>query len=197
MKAVLYHKFGAPDVLKIEEIEKPVPNDNEVLIEVLATTVTSGDCHMRSGTPFAARLFAGPIKPRQKILGTVLSGVVVNKGQEVTHFEIGDSVIASRGMASGAHAQFVTMPEDGLVILKNESLSFEEATAWPFGALTAKSTLERAQISRGKSVLIVGASGNVGSAAVQLAKHHGAIVTGVCSHSSTEYVKGLGGQTLS
>lgn len=196
MKVVLYYKFGAPDVLRIEEIEKPVPNDNEVMIEVVATTVTSGDCHMRSGTPFAARLFAGPITPKNKILGTVLSGIVVAIGRTVTRFNIGDPVIASRGMVSGAHAQFVTMPEDGVIILKNESLSFEEAAAWPFGALTAKSTLERAQISKGKKVLVIGAAGNVGSAAIQLAKSHGAIVTGICGTSSMRYVKNLGADCI-
>lgn len=192
MKAIVYHAFGTPEVLDIEEVTKPIPKDNEVLIEVYATSVNSGDSHMRSGEPFLARVFAGPVKPRNKILGTTVAGKVTAKGKDVTRFDIDDEVFGSLGVGSGAHAQFVVVPEEGILTKKPSEISFEEAASLPFGALSGKYFLNKAGIKEGMKILVIGASGSVGSSAIQLAKNYKANVIGVCSTESVDFVKSIG-----
>ena len=197
MKAFVCKKYGPPEVLQLEEVEKPTPDDNEVLIEIRATTVTSGDWRVRSlvaplGFGLIMRLVLGISKPRQPILGTELAGVVVSVGKAVNKFKVGDAVFAFSDMAMGCYAEYKCMPQDGAVALKPPNLSFDEAAALSFGGTTALSFFRRGKLQRGESVLINGASGAVGTAAVQLAKHFGAQVTGVCSTANVEWVKSLG-----
>lgn len=197
MKAFLYHRYGSPDVLQLEEVDKPVPRANEVLIRTLATTVSSGDGRMRSlevpaGFGWIIRLVAGLRRPRQPILGSELAGVVEAVGQDVTRFQVGDAVFAFSDLSLGCHAAYRCLAEDGGVALKPSALSFEEAAALSFGGTTALDFLRRAKLKRGERILIHGASGCVGSAAVQLACHLGAEVTGVCSSRNLELVRSLG-----
>jgi NADPH:quinone reductase-like Zn-dependent oxidoreductase len=197
MKAVVYEKYGPPEVLQLKEVEKPTPQDNEVLIKTSATTVTSGDWRVRSliaplGFGLLTRLVFGISKPKQPILGMELAGVVESVGQAVSKFKVGDAVFAFSGAAMGCYAQYKCMPQDGAVALKPPNLSFDEAAALSFGGSTALSFFRRGKLQRGQSVLINGASGGVGTAAVQLAKHFGAQVTGVCSAANGELVRALG-----
>ncbi len=197
MKAVVYKKYGSPEVLHLEEIEKPTPKDNEVLIKIYATTVTSADCRVRSlnvptGFGLIMRLVFGIRKPRQPILGMELAGVVAALGKDVMNFKMGDPVFAFSDTRMGCYAEYKSMPEDGVVLIKPASLSYDEAAALAFGGTTAMSFLRRAKLQCGEKVLINGASGNVGSAAVQIARHFGAEVTGVCSAANVALVKSLG-----
>jgi NADPH:quinone reductase-like Zn-dependent oxidoreductase len=200
MKAVLHTQYGPANLLQIGEVAKPVPKDNEVLIAVHATTVSTGDCNMRNFTfvtrsmlPFAMLTF-GIGKPwKTRVLGTELAGEVEAVGKDVTRFKTGDRIVASTGMAGGGHAQYVCLPEKGALALKSESLTWEEAVAIPFGANTALYFLRNlGKIQAGQELLIIGASGSIGSAAVQLAKHFGATVTAVCSGANVELVRSLG-----
>lgn len=197
MKAIMYERYGPPEVLKFTEIPKPSPREREVLIRVHATTVTSGDWRARSldvpkGFWLFARLAIGVFGPRQPILGTELSGEIESIGRGVTKFKVGEPVFAFPGLRFGSYAEFKIMPEDGVLAPKPTSLSYEEAAALSFGGTTALWFLRRAKIQKGDAVLINGASGGVGTAAVQLAKHFGAEVTGVCSAHNLELVKSLG-----
>lgn len=201
MKAVIYSKYGSPDVLKQMELDKPVPKDNEILVKIHAATVTSGDVRLRaSDFPpifwLPARLIFGLFKPKKKILGHELSGIVERKGKDVTKFDIGDEVFGTTTMLkTGSYAEYICLPEKwkhGVVALKPKNLSFKEAAALPIGGMTSLFLLEKANIKSGQHVLIYGASGSVGSYAVQIAKSLGAIVTGVCSTSNLEMVKSLG-----
>ena len=197
MKAVVYTSYGAPDVLQIIEVPKPTPKDNEVLIKIHATTVTSGDWRVRSlkmpvGFGLMSRLVFGIRKPRQPILGTELAGEVESIGKNVSKFKIGDRVFAFSGPGMGCHAEYKCLPEDGMVVLKPDNLSYEEAAALCFGGTTALDFFRRGNLQRGDKVLINGASGCVGTAMVQLAKYFGADVTGVCSGANIELVKSLG-----
>lgn len=197
MKAIVYKKYGPPEVLQLQEVETPAPKDNEVLIQIHATTVTSGDWRVRSliaplGFGFIMRLVLGFSKPRQPILGTELAGVVVSVGKAVRKFKVGDAVFAFSDMAMGCYAEYKCMPQDGALALKPPNLSFDEAAALSFGGTTALSFFRRGKLQRGERVLINGASGGVGTAAVQLAKHFGAQVTGVCSAANVDLVKSLG-----
>jgi NADPH:quinone reductase-like Zn-dependent oxidoreductase len=192
MKVIVYNKFGTPDVLQLETTPRPEPGDNDVLIEVRATTVTSGDIHLRKGKPLLARLFAGPITPRNPVLGHELAGVIAAVGKDVKLFSVGDRVFASTHLASGAYAEFLCLPEDGIIALMPDNISYEQAAAIPVGALTALYFLRKAGIRRDQRVLVYGASGSVGTFAVQLAVHFGAVVTGVCSHVNIELVKNQG-----
>ena len=200
MKAVLHTHYGSPDLLELREVDKPIPKANEVLIAIHATTVSTGDCNVRNFTfvtksmrPIAKLMF-GIGKPwKARILGTELAGVVEGTGQDVARFKTGDRVVAFTGMAGGGHAQHACLPETGAVVIKPDSLSWEEAVAIPFGANTALYFLQDlGQIRAGQELLIIGASGAIGSAGVQLAKHFGATVAGVCSGANVELVKSLG-----
>ena len=188
MKAVVYSKFGPPEVLRLEEVEKPEPGDNDLLIRIYTTTVAAEDPGTRS-TPG----LNGFRKPRKPILGWYLAGEVESVGQEVTWFRQGDQVFGSAGMSYGTYAEYICLPENAALAIKPKNLSFEEAAAVPNGALTSLPFLrDQANIQSGQTVLINGASGTVGISAVQLAKNFGAGVTGVCSTTNLGLVKSLG-----
>jgi NADPH:quinone reductase-like Zn-dependent oxidoreductase len=192
MKAIVYHQYGPPSVLELKEVEKPIPKDHEIRINIKATAVNSGDWRLRKADPFAVRLFFGLTKPKKQILGGVFSGEIEAIGKTVTQFNIGDSVFGATGMNFGAYAAYICLPENGILALKPQRLTHEEAAVIPFGATTALHFIRKAGIQPNQKVLINGASGAVGAAAVQLAKYFGAHVTGVCSTSNIDLVKWLG-----
>jgi NADPH:quinone reductase-like Zn-dependent oxidoreductase len=197
MKAAVCKRYGAPDVLKIEEVAKPIPKDNEVLVKIYATTVTSGDCRVRSlnvpiGFGFISRLVFGFSQPKQPILGTELAGEIVAVGKDVSKFQVGDQIFAFSDNDMGCYAEYKCLPENGSIALKPANLTYEQAAAISFGGTTALDFFKRGKLQRGDQVLINGASGGVGTAAVQLAKHFGAEVTGVCSTANLELVRSLG-----
>ncbi|HTN63368.1 MAG TPA: NAD(P)-dependent alcohol dehydrogenase [Devosia sp.] len=202
MKAVVYHRYGGPDVVKLIDLSKPVPRADEVLIRIRATTVTTGDWRARSltmpqGFGMLGRLVFGIFGPRQPILGTELAGVVEAVGNTVTRFKVGDGVFAFPGARYGSHAEYRTMPETGLIELKPANVSFEEAAALSFGGTTVLGPLkDKIGIKPGDRVLVVGASGGVGTAAVQIAKHLGANVTGVCSTANLDLVRSIGADAV-
>lgn len=205
MKAVVFTEYGTPDVLKFKEVAKPTPKDNEILVRVHATPINYGDLLARNFgnlTPsefnmpaplyLPARMSFGWKKPKINILGSELAGEVEAIGKDVTKFKTGDQVFAYLGMNMGANAEYVCIPEAGTVARKPSNLTYEEAATLPYGAIMATSLLAKANIQRGQKVLINGASGGIGSMAVQLAKHFGAEVTGVCGAPRLEFVKSLG-----
>jgi NADPH:quinone reductase-like Zn-dependent oxidoreductase len=197
MKAAVYAKYGPPEVLQLREVAKPVPKNNEILIEIFATSVTKFDCWTRSctappGFRLLSRIASGIRKPKKQILGTELAGEIESVGKDVKLFMTGDQVFASTGMGLGSNAEYLCMPEDGPVAPKPVNMTYEQAACVPQGSLTALYFLRKANIRRGQKVLIFGASGGVGTAAVQLAKYFGADVTGVCSTSKVDLVKSLG-----
>ena len=193
MKAIVCTKYGAPDVLQLQEVKKPVPKDNEVLIKVHAATATAAGLIGRKGEPFFARLFSGLTKPKKNILGSELSGEIEAVGVDVELFKEGDQVFGNTGITLGAHAEFKCMPEDAALITKPSNMTYEESVALVEGGLTAVHFLRnKANIGSGQKVLIYGASGSVGTASVQVAKYYGADVTGVCSSTNLEMVKSIG-----
>lgn len=197
MKAVVYEKYGPPEVLQLKEVATPTPADHEVLIKTYAATVTSGDWRVRSlnvpaGFGLIMRLVMGFSKPKQPILGSELAGVIEAVGSAVTQFKVGDPVFAFSDARMGCHAEYKCMPQNGAVVHKPARLSYGEAAALSFGGTTVLDFFRRAKLQSGESVLINGASGGVGTAAVQLARHFGAEVTGVCSTANLELVTSLG-----
>jgi len=189
MKAVVAHSYGPPEILRIEEVARPVPKENEVLVRVHATTVTRSDCGFRAASPFFSRIFTGLRRPKQPIVGMELAGVVEGVGSDVTGFAVGDEVF---GLRSGANAEYVCVREAGALAHKPEQLSFEEAAALPDGASIARACLAKVELGPGKRIVVYGASGAIGTSAVQLAKATGAQVTAVCDTKRVELVRSLG-----
>ena len=205
MKAVVYEEYGTPKVLQLKDIQKPRPKDDEILVKIHAATVTSGDIRLRSSDfpPLfwlPARLLFGLFKPKKKILGHELAGIVEEIGKNVTKFNVGDSVFGTTTLLkTGSYAEYICLPQkwkSGVIGLKPANLNYQEAAAMPVGAMTAIFLLDKANLNKGQNVLIYGASGSVGSYAVQIANEKGSRVTGVCSTSNFEMVKSLGAESL-
>ncbi len=193
MRAIIITKYGSPEVLQLQYVQNPIPKDKEVLVQVKAASATRADTMMRKGSPWLGRLFIGLTKPKHPISGTGFSGVVEAIGKDVTEFEVGDAVFGESIFGAGTNAEYVCIQEDGVLTLKPEQLSHKEATTICDGYLTSWNFLKgMAEVKPGQSVLINGASGSLGTAAVQLAKYLGAEVTGVCSAQNVELVGAIG-----
>jgi NADPH:quinone reductase-like Zn-dependent oxidoreductase len=193
VRAAVYDRYGPPEVQRLEDVERPVPLEHEVLVKVHATTVTRTDCGIRAGKPFFVRLIFGLRRPKQRILGTELAGEVEAVGAGVTKFAVGDHVFGSTSAFKfGSHAEFVCVSENGPLAHKPAAMTFQEAAAVTDGAVLALMCLESARPRSGQTVLVYGASGAIGTAGVQLAKHFGADVTAVCGTKNLELVKSLG-----
>ena len=192
MKAAVYTQYGPPGVLKVKEVEKPTPKQNEILLRIKATAVNSGDWRLRKADPFAVRFLYGLLRPKINILGSVFSGEVESVGETVKDFKVGDFVFGHTDLSFGSYAEYKCLPENASIALKPSNISHKEAAVIPFGGVTALHFIKKAMIKPGQKVLVVGASGAVGSSAIQLAKSFGADVTGVCSSTNVTLVKSLG-----
>ena len=201
MKAIICTKYGPPNVLQLQNIEKPKPKKNEVLVKIHATSVSTGDCRIRGfNSPLLfwipMRIILGFRKPRKPILGVELSGEIEDIGSDVTQFKKGDPVFALTELNLGGYAEYTCVHESGLIALKPTNVTYEEAAVIPFGGTSALHFLRKGQIKKGQRVLIYGASGSVGTAAVQLAKYFGATVTAICSSSNFDLVTALGADNV-
>ena len=192
MRAVVHDRYGPPDVLRLEDVERPSPAEDEILIRVHASTVNRTDCQRRAAKPFFWRFFAGVLRPRRRILGGEVAGEVEAVGAAVSEFAVGDAVFGTSGPKLGAHAEYLCRRGSGLIAHKPADVSFEEAAAVPDGALSALTCLRRAGLQAGQTILVYGASGSIGTAAVQLARHFDADVTAVCATKNLELVRSLG-----
>ena len=193
MRAVIVEKYGNPEVLQIQKIEKPLPKSNEVLIKIKATSITAASGFMREGKPYLGRLFLGLTRPKVKTPGTDLSGIIEAIGSDVKNFNVGEEVIAETGINCGTYAEYICLSFDELIVKKPNNVSHEEATGIIDGACTALAFLtEQVDIKKGQKILINGASGSIGTAAIQLAKQFGAEVTGICSAKNKALVKDIG-----
>jgi NADPH:quinone reductase-like Zn-dependent oxidoreductase len=193
MKAVVYDRYGPPEVLRLADVERPVPAEDQVLVKVHATTVNRSDCGWRGADPFFSRVFTGLLRPKRKILGSELAGEVEAVGATVSEFRVGDEVF---GMRSGAYAEYVCVRESGVLAHKPSGMTFEEAASVCDGASIALACLRKAHLRAGQSIVVYGASGSIGTAGVQLAKHFGAHVTAVCNTKNMELVRSLGAQEV-
>jgi NADPH:quinone reductase-like Zn-dependent oxidoreductase len=201
IKAIVCTKYGAPEVLKMVEVEKPTPKDNEVLIKNYSTTVTVADCRVRGfDVPASfwlpAKLALGFSKPRQPILGNELSGIIEAVGKNVTKWKVGDEIFAFSGHKMGAYLEFCVLKDTDVIAVKPQNMNFEQSVALSFGGITALYFLKKANIQKGEKILIYGASGSVGTYAVQLAKYFGANVTGICSTTNLELLKNIGADAV-
>ena len=197
MKAIITTGYGSPEVFKLDLVAKPSPKSNEILVRIHASAVTKADTMMRTGKPYIGRLFLGISKPKHQIWGTGFAGVVVAIGSEVTNFKIGDNVFGENIASFGTYAQYVTIPEEGIVAHMPKCISFEEAAGMCDGGITSLNFLcNIGNIYPGQKVLINGASGSLGAAAIQIAKYYGAIVTAVCSTANIEMVNSLGADAV-
>jgi len=206
MKAIVYTEYGEPDVLKIQEVEKPYPKANEILIRVQAVSVNYGDLIARNFKNISTREFNMPLliwilarfsfglqKPKLKILGNTFAGEIESIGNDVKRFKIGDPVFGYTGEKMGGYAEYVCMPENSILAVKPSNMTYEEASVIPYGTIMALNLLKKVNIQKGQKMLVIGASGGIGSAVVQLAKHYfGAEVTGVCGTLRLDFVKKLG-----
>jgi len=199
LRAVVYHRYGPPDVLRLEDVERPVPEEDEILVKVHATTVNRLDCHTREANrssglaiSFVSRLVSGLGRPRQPILGSEFAGEVEAAGAAVSEFAVGDHVFGTTSLRFGAYAEFVAVPESARIAQIPAGISFEEAAPATDGALNALTCLKQAELRKGRSILVFGASGAIGTAGVQLARHFGADVTAVCSTKNVDLVRSLG-----
>jgi NADPH:quinone reductase-like Zn-dependent oxidoreductase len=193
MKAITYERYGSPDVFRFEDVPKPMPKDDEVLIRIHATIAAPSDCAMRKADPFIVRTFTGLLRPKEPILGDAIAGEIEAIGDAVTRFKVGDQVFGTSAPASGTYAEYICLNQDGPLVTKPAGLSFAAAASLADGPITALPFLrDEAGVRAGQRMLVIGASGSVGSAAVQLGKHFGADVTGVCRTANVEMVRGLG-----
>lgn len=196
MKAVIHTKYGPPEVLQLAEVQKPTPKENEVLIKVYATTVNRTDCGFRSAEYFVSRFFSGLFKPKNQVLGNEFAGVIEATGKNVTQFQPGDKVFGYNDITFGAHAEYMIMPENGAMSTIPAGLTYEEAACITEGGHYALCDIRAAKVKAGQNVMIYGATGAIGSAAVQLAKYFGASVTAVCNTKNIELVKSLGAEVV-
>ena len=196
MRAIVYDRYGPPEVLRIEEVERPVPKEDEILVKIHASTVNRSDCAYRAAKPFVSRAFTGLRRPKRRVPGSELAGEVAAIGEDVTEFQVGDRVFGVYPFLNdprpGAYAEFMAIPEKAPLTHMPATLSFEEAASIPDGAMLALGCLRRVGIRRGMRILIYGASGSIGTAGVQLARHFEAHVTAVCNTKNVELVRSLG-----